>query len=421
MEHNNFWAAAGRAMAVATVMLIVALIWAPGAGAATEKVLHSFASGTDGSGPSFGLISDAAGNLYGARGFGGAYGQGTLFQLAPNPDSTWTFNVIHTFTGGEDGGNPGWSRLAIDPAGNLYGTTFYGGSYGVGVAFMMTPNLDGTWTENVLHQFTGGEDGGLPETTPVFDSSGNLYATAHTNTSGYRGGVVFKLSPNQDETWTETVLHQFTGGSDGSEPWAGVIFDTAGNLYGTTRYGGASGHGVVFMLTPNQDGSWTESVLHSFTGGKDGSDPSIAGLNFDAAGNLYGATERGGVPACGDGCGIVFEMLPGSKGRIFHSFTGGQDGGHPSGLVSFDTAGNMYETAWYGGAHGFGVVVKATPCSTQHADCVGWQKSVLYTFKGGEDGASPSMGVIVDGAGNVYGTTTAGGSNGAGVLFEITP
>ena len=287
MKNNKSWAVESSALAALTVTLFVTFMLVPHAWAAsTEKVLHSFTSNTDGSGPSFGLISDTAGNLYGARGQGGAYGWGTLFQLTPNPDSSWTFSVIHNFTGGEDGGNPGWGRLAMDAAGNLYGTTYYGGTYGLGVLFMMMPNPDGTWTENVLHQFTGGDDGYFPQTTPIFDSSGNLYATAHASGNGC--GVVFKLAPNPDRTWTESTLYQFACGRDGSEPWAGVVFDAAGNLYGTTRSGGTHRKGVLFTLTPNQDGSWTESVVHSFTGGKDGSDPSIAGLSFDGAGNLYG-------------------------------------------------------------------------------------------------------------------------------------
>jgi uncharacterized repeat protein (TIGR03803 family) len=421
MKNNKLCAVVSGALAAVTVTLIVNFMLVPPAWAAsTEKVLHSFTSNTDGSGSSFGLISDTGGNLYGARGQGGAYGWGTLFQLTPNPDSTWTFNVIHNFTGGEDGGNPGWGRLAMDATGNLYGTTYRGGTYGLGVVFKLTPNQDGSWTESTLYQFTGGDDGEGPETTPMFDNVGNLYATTTTSVLCYECGGVFKLAPNQDGSWTESTLYQFTGG-DGGESWAGVIFDTAGNLYGTTRNGGAYGDGIIFILTPNQDGSWTESALHQFTGGNDGADPSIAGLSFDGAGNLYGATERGGRPGCDDGCGIAFEIAPDTKGRILHRFTGNRDGGHPNGLVSFDTAGGLYETAWYGGAHGFGVVVKATPLLKPHADYVGWQKSVIYSFKGGKDGASPSMGVIVDGAGNVYGTTTAGGSNGAGVVYEITP
>ena len=331
--------------------------------AGTYNILHLF---TWAKGPIGNLIFDTAGNLYGTTGGGGSakcdHGCGTVWTLARNPKGTWTVSILHAFDGA-DGALP-YAGVIFDAAGNLYGTTLYGGAFstrtcpdGCGVVFKLAPNPDGTWTESVLHSFTGGADGEEPSAGVIFDTAGNLYGTTGGG-GAHSYGVVFKLAPSSDGTWTESVLYSFTGGADGGQPQAGVIFDAAGNLYGTTFYDGAYGYyGVVFKLTPSPDGTWTESVLHSFTGGADGCFP-LAGLIFDAAGNLYGTTYQGGA----DGYGVVFKLKPSSSGwseTVLHTFIGfGRD---PAGGVIFDPGGNLYGTAGNGNhAFDFGLVFEIT-------------------------------------------------------------
>jgi uncharacterized repeat protein (TIGR03803 family) len=280
-------------------------------------VLYSFTGGSDGGGPVGGLVFGAAGNLYGATIGGGASGHGVVFELTPNSDGSWAENVIHSFTG-KDGSYPDHGSLIFDTTGSLYGTTAHGAD-GYGVVFKLTPNTDGTWTETVLHRFTGGSDGGSPESTLIFDQSGNLYGTTHgggvsscKNSYTNGCGVVFKLAPGSDGTWTEQVLHHFRGGNDGATPFAGVVFDTSGNLYGTTLTGGnpscsewmGTRCGTVFELVPNSKGGWTEQVLHRFLGKPNGNP--YLGVVFDGLGNLYGMTSGDGT----GGFGGVFEITP---------------------------------------------------------------------------------------------------------------
>jgi uncharacterized repeat protein (TIGR03803 family) len=357
---------------VAVSLIVAALVVAPGAWAAsTFKILHVFRRFSGGHNAMGTLVSDAAGNLYGTTFNGGfvsntafcgttSEGCGVVFKLAPNPDGTWTEHVLHTFKGGSttDGGFP-LAGVILDAAGNLYGTTYSGGSStcmndwgpGCGVVFKLTHKSDGTWTEHVLHRFTGGKDGGSPFAGVILDAAGNLYGT---NT-----GVVFKLAPNPDGTWTEHVLHSFTGG-DGANPGAGVIFDAAGNLYGTTTYGGLSNVGVVFKLTHKSDGTWTEHVLYSFTGGGDGAYP-WAGVILDATGNLYGTTYYGGVGNFGQGNGVVFELTRSASGgwseRVLHAFLG--YGANPYAGLLRGASGNLYGTA-SGGTSG-GLVFEIKP------------------------------------------------------------
>jgi uncharacterized repeat protein (TIGR03803 family) len=225
--------------------------------------------------------------------------------------------------------------------------------------------------------------------------------------------------PNADGSWTQTALYSFNN-KDGAYPGGGgLIFDAAGNLDGTTENGGAHGWGTVFQLTPNADGSWKEKVLHSFTGGKDGRSPT-AGLIFDHAGNLYSTTEHGGrtLRYCNYGCGVVFELTPNADGswkeKVLHSFTGGKGGFIPNDLI-FDPAGNLYGTTNEGGAYEYGVVFTLTPTSTG-----GWTYRELHAFKDAP-GARPVGYLIVDGAGNLYGTTSGYDIETWGSVFEITP
>jgi len=237
----------------------------------------SLPEGADGGCPNGGLVFDAAGNLYGASWSGGAYGGGTVFELTPNPDKTWTESVLYDFTGGLDGSVPA-APLIIDAQGDLYGTALYGGT-GWGVVFKLTPNSGGTWTQSVLYTFAGTPDLGHAEGNVIFDAAGNLYGTAYEGGSAKCGGGgcggVFKLAPSQNGTWTESVLHRFNG-ADGADPQGGLVFDANGDLYGATvwsgHFGGCGNNrcGTIFELTPNPDGTWAIHFPHRFTGGKDG-------------------------------------------------------------------------------------------------------------------------------------------------------
>jgi uncharacterized repeat protein (TIGR03803 family) len=364
-------------------------------------VLDSFTA-ADGAQPLAGLIRDAAGNLYGTTAGGGAHGLGVVFKLGPSGTET----VLHSFAGfPTDGGGPN-AGLTRDAAGNLYGTTTFGGEDRLGVVFKLSPS--GTYT--ILYRFTGGADGANPYAGLVRDAVGNLYGTTFYGGAS-NAGVVFKLSP----TGTETVLYSFTGGADGAYPYAGLIRDAAGNLYGTTAGGGAfRTWGVVFKLGP----SGTETVLHSFAGPTDGGGPT-AGLTRDAAGNLYGTTTNGGE----GGLGVVFKLRSCGTYTVLHTFTGDGDGDGPfAGLVR-DAAGNLYGTTFRGGPSDNGVVFKVSPTGT------GYNFSVVYTFTGGADGGLPYAGLVQDAAGNLYGTTASGGATsgacghfgGCGVVFKLTP
>jgi uncharacterized repeat protein (TIGR03803 family) len=334
-----------------------------------EKVLHSF-SASDGFYPSASLIFDSVGNLYGSTALGGAYHYGMVFQLAPGAHGTWTETILHSFDG-TDGDQPR-AQLTFDKAGNLYGTTTFGGAYGHGAVFQLTPGANGVWTETVLRSFTlrAGLGPNEPFGNIVFDADGNLYGTTENGgPSGWSGGVVFELAPGAGGKWTEKIPHYFGNhGEDGYSPEAGLIFDTSGNLYSTTALGGAHNFGAVFQLTPDA-GKWNEKVLHSFNdNGKDGA-YAVSGLILDAAGNLYGTTNQGGTPgsACnGHGCGTVFDLQPGANGtwteKILHSFSDqGTDGTIPEAGLIRDAAGNLYGTTYTGGANNYGTVFKITP------------------------------------------------------------
>ena len=410
----------------------------------TEVVLHNFETPPNGAFPGASVIRDTPGNLYGTTINGGASNAGVVFKL----DTTGHQTVLYSFTGGADGGIP-YAGVIRDPAGNLYGTTAQAGALGWGVVF----KLDTTGHETVLYTFTGGADGADPLAGVILDSAGNLYGTTYQGGAA-NAGVVFKL----DTTGHETVLYSFctlSGCADGDFPNAGVIRDTAGNLYGTTTDGGASGFGVVFKL----DTTSHETVLHSFTGGTDGGQP-YAGVIRDPAGNLYGTTNIGGASSClPNGCGMVFKLSTTGHETVLHSFTGGADGGFPRAAVIRDTAGNLYGTTAYGGASNVGVIFKLDttghetvlysltgadgdkPLAGVIRDTAGNlygttqaggasnlgvvfkvdttdHETVVYSFPGGADG-DPYSSVVRDTAGNLYGTTVNGGAAGKGVVFKL--
>ncbi len=313
------------------------------------------------------------------------------------------YQVLHAFTGGKDGGGL-YSGLLLDKQGDVYGTA-------INTAFELTPHANGKWSLKVLHTFGEGNDGSGPQGPLIFGAAGNLYGA--TTTGGARHwGTVFRLTAGADG-WRETVLHSFGFTKYGCCPWAGVIMDSSSNLYGTA--------GVAFELSPTADG-WKETVLHDFTGQNgDGSD-AYAGLILDAAGNLYGETAMGGTgTGCGGGCGTVYELQPTSDGwkeHILHDFgTGGDNMAYPEGPLVLDNAGNLYGTAG-GGTHADGAVYKLTLQSDGR-----WKSTIIHSFTGGANGQSVGGGVVMDKAGNLYGTTTAGGSPNCecGLVYKLSP
>ena len=339
-------------------------------GSWTEKVLHSFNS-TDGAYPYAGLIFDAAGNLYGTTVRGGIHDDGAVFELTPKEGGGWTEKVLHSFGHGTDGTYP-FAGLIFDAAGNLYGTTYEGGIHGYGTVFELTPQEGGGWTEEVLHSFNlNGTDGAYPQASLIMDAAGNLYSTTYAGGIHLQSGcgsvgcgTVFEVSPREGGAWTETVLHSFNFNgtdTDGDEPYAGLIIDAAGNLYGTTIAGGIHNNGTVFELSPREGGGWLETVLHSFNlNGTDGAVP-YASLIMDAAGNLYGTTYDGGIHYSG----TVFELTPREGGgwteTVSHSFGNGTDGYEPYAGLIIDAAGNLSGTTVEGGIHGYGTVFEITP------------------------------------------------------------
>lgn len=329
-----------------------------------------------------------------------------------------TEKVLYSFSGGNDGEYPD-SDLVIDSAGNLYGTSVGGGDFDSGAVFELTPSGNG-WTETLLYSFTSGADGGQPYGGVALDAAGNLYGTAVVGGTGgaCEGGcgVAFKLT-NSGGTWAETVIHNFTGGNDGSGPGAGLTFDKNANLYGMTPTGGANGLGVIYELESDPSGGWRERVIHTFTGGKDGATGSAGRLLPDGTGNLYGVATVGGT----NGDGVAFELTPTQTGQwrltTLYAFKGRPDAGYPYGALTFDASGNLYGTTYYDGANGLGAVYKL---ALSHGT---WSETVLYSFRGGTDGSSPISNLVFDATANLYGTTSAGGAArcGCGTIFKLNP
>jgi uncharacterized repeat protein (TIGR03803 family) len=377
---------------------MVALLASALAHASTYELLYSFRCGTDGAYPFAGLAIDSLNNLYGTTSRGGAYGQGTVFKVS----SSGTETVLYSFPGFPTDGYYPASDLVRDSAGDLYGTTSYGGQFGGGTVF----EISAAGVESILYSFSGGTDGGNPNGL-VLSSSGNLFGTTYSG--GAHGfGTVFELLP----VGTETVLHSFANSTaDGSYPFAGLVMDSAGDLYGTTNTGGALGLGTLFDISAA--GSYT--VLHSFTGSPlDGANPA-ARLFLNAQGNLYGTTSFGGA----ENKGIVFEWSSAGVETVTHSFTGSVlDGGaQPGGLVG-DDSGNLYGTTLIGGTmgcanSGCGLIFDLAPNGSE---------SVLHYF-----GSPPADGhfsygsPIQDTAGNLYGTTYIAGRFQCGTVFKVAP
>ena len=416
------------ALALAT-LFVLAAAGSHSAQAQTFNVIHTFTGGDDGYQPTGTLTLDRAGNLYGTTTDLG--GPGTVFQLKRS-NGNWILNSLYTFLNSNDGFMP-LGGVVFGPNGTLYGTTYQGGTgsgggqcqQGCGTVFNLTPPARACrtalcgWTESAIYSFQGGSDGIDPNAALVFDQAGATYGT--TPRGGLAGeGIVFQLTLHSGE-WTESLLHTFAGvGRDGGYPESGMIFDSAGNLYGTTVDGGSFSAGTVFQLAPSGSG-WTTSTVHDFDGGNGGAGPQGA-LTFDGSGKFYGTTEGGGL----DDSGTVFELTF-SGGTwsfaVLYSVPAGSDNSGPQGNLAMDAAGNLYGATYDAGAHHDGNVFKLTPING------GWTYTSLHDFTGGADGANPLSGVTLDSNGNLYGTTTLGGMQGGnncntlgcGVVWEITP
>jgi uncharacterized repeat protein (TIGR03803 family) len=427
-----------RESSLLTLTLLIFLTGIPAASAQNFNVIHNFTGGADGSAPMAGLSMDHAGNLYGTTSSGGA-GHGTVFRLS-NPRGSWFLTPLYSFAGGMDGARP-MARVTIGPDGTLYGTTYESRATvctrnaACGTVFNLKPSgqsVFAPWIETVLHRFQGVPDGANPSGDVIFDQAGNLYGTTQFGGSldAYcftRGecGTVYELSPS-DGGWTENVIYSFDAGA--YVPNAGVIFDAAGNLYGTTLYCAPDCLGAVFELTP-VGSVWTETILYTFPafdphgdlnrattfngfpGGEGGGHYPAAGLVIDNSGDLYGATLAGGANGGGD----VFELtFNGSSWNlnVLSSLTGNMG---PYASLLRDAAGNLYGTTVQDGAFGQGNVFKLTPSNG------GWTYTSLHDFTGGEDGGLPYSSLVMDANGNLYGTASLGGSHGAGVVFQVSP
>jgi uncharacterized repeat protein (TIGR03803 family) len=350
----------------------------------TEKVLYSF-SGSFADPPS-GVIFGASGALYGTV-FGGTTGS-VAFELAASEGGVWTESILDDLPNGTylESASP----LLGDASGNLYGTTAGGGESGGGNVFELTPAIGGTWTQTILYSFDRNtKDGYFPLGGIIFDVAGNIYGvTEWGGTSG--NGTVFQLTPSGGGSFSEKILHSFSSsGEDGNNPEAVLTIDSAGNLYGTTTYGG-TGYGTVFELTPSSGGRWTEKILHRFSNnGKDGFWPA-SGLVFDAHGNLYGVTPWGWVfgTTTSPG-GTVFQLSPSANGgwaeKIIHNFGNGGNGTTAFGVI-VDSSGNLYGSTISGGAFNYGAVFELSPST----DGI-WTERTIYSFhdNASNDGAQP--------------------------------
>jgi uncharacterized repeat protein (TIGR03803 family) len=386
---------------------------APAVSASTTEVIYSFLGDDDGEYADTDVAIDGAGNLYGTTVLGGDFASGTVFQLAPVAGS-WVHNVVYSFTSGADGAEP-YKGVTVDAAGNLYGTAVAGGSGscegGCGVAYKLT-NSGGVWTQTVLHAFTGGLDGSGPGARLTVDGKGNLYGMAPTG-GAYGAGTIYQLHQSPNGNWRLKVIHAFTGGADGATGSAGQMIARGGHLYGAATAGGAYGSGTVFQLTPRPTGEWDFRVIYSFQGQPDAGFP-YGGLLFDSAGNLYGTTYYDGA----NDLGSVYQLTPSVSGewaeKVLYSFKSNGDGNSSISNLVLDTAGNLYGTTSEGG-NGSGTIFALSQRGG------GWVEKVLHSFTGSPDGAFPYTGMVPGLAGEFYGATVHGGANGDGAIYKFTP
>jgi hypothetical protein len=445
----KLWSMFCAKLLLSFVALGTLLFTGQAASAQSETTLYDFTGGTNGGAPEAGLIVDAQGHLYGTASGGGlpggclfSLGCGTVFELSGSTAGGWTLTTIYTFQGGADGGDPD-STLLMDGSGNLFGETLGGGgststclNVGCGTIFELSPDGSGEWTKKTLHEFLGGQDGSGPDGGLVLDAAGNLYGTTIQGggtcaVTSAGCGIAFELIPQAGGRWKEAILHRFgISSTDGFAPSGGMVFDARGNLFGTAGSGGSTstecgvfGCGTVFELTQNA-GKWTEKTLHAFDS-TDGMNPE-SGVTISSAGNIYGTTFQGGT---GLG-GLVFELTPQGSGwrfNVLHQFNSFAAGVRPEAGVVLDAVGNLYGATEFGGndleqcrlgsENGCGAIyeLSATAFGT-------WKYTVLYLFSGNGDGNFAGATPVLDGEGNLYGTTIYDGLVvGSGSVFEVTP
>ncbi|HUI84805.1 MAG TPA: choice-of-anchor tandem repeat GloVer-containing protein [Candidatus Binatia bacterium] len=405
-----------HAIAVALFALLAGNSWA-----STETILYSFTGGADGSNPASQLVFDSAGNAYGTTVTGGPSDCGVVFQLTPTGQGQYQQTVLHSFNCFDDGKNP-YGGVTLDSAGNLYGTTAAGGTGGVcvgdgcGVVYKLT-HSGGGWTETVLYSFLDAPDAGGPGSAVVFDAAGDLLGTAPDG-GAFGVGAVYQLTSSNGQ-WSERIIHDFTGGDDGSTGFLGRLLpDAFGNFYGVTELGGANGAGTVFKLAPASGGAWTFSTLYAFGSQPDAAFP-YGGLIADRNGNLYGTSYFGGT----FGAGAVFRVGPGPgiggwRDAVLYSFQGSTDGANPTSTLVFTPTGRLLGTTSAGGDSGCdcGVIFALSPTGVNR-----WLETVLHTFGAPPDGEYSYYGLTPDGAGHYFGTTAAGGVHNQGSVFELTP
>jgi uncharacterized repeat protein (TIGR03803 family) len=408
-----------------------------------EKVLYGFKGGSDGGEPE-GMVMDKPGNLYGAAQTGGRGGNincfgngcGFVYKLARTAGGGWKKTNLYSFTGKDDGGVP-VGNLAIDAKGNLYGVTEQGGTggcnsvlgNGCGVVFRLSPNSNGKWDYAVIWNFgenSNGDDGNYPNAGVVFDKAGNLYGTTTFGGSFVCDcGIVYQLKPQSGGSWTENILYLFEGisqgGTDVSFPDSDVFVDTKGNIFGTGTGGGDvncnDGCGGVFELVPQSGGSYKETVLHVFTGSPDGFQPE-GGVLADSKGNIYGTTSSGGNPGCDNnfGCGTVFELRKSAKGYREHVIFrfNGQNGYQPVADLTIDSKDKLYGTTYNGGTDNSGIVFLLA------REAGRWKETILYSFTG-QDGYGPDAVLTKDRKGGFFSNTAFGGASGQGTVFQLLP
>ena len=413
-----------RFMSWVLSVLAVAATLVRGAGATNPpQMIYSFSGGPDGEYTDTDLVIDQAGNIYGTSVQGGAYGSGTVWQLSPSA-SGWIHTVLYDFRGGQDGGEP-YKGVALDKHGNLYGTAGVGGKYvgpcsdtGCGVVFKLA-HSNGAWIFRVIHSFVGGSDGYGPGSPLVVDRHGNVYGMTPTGgTNACACGVVFQLEPEAGGHWEFTVIHAFAGGNDGIGGSAGrPLLDRAGNLYSVSTAGGAKGKGIAFQLRRTDAGTWKEKVLYTFKGQPDAGFP-YSGLIPDQEGNLYGTTYYDGA----NNLGSVYKLSREEDGKwketVLYSFRGGADGDGSIGTLVFDVKGNLYGTTSEGGSAvcGCGTIFKLAPLGLGQ-----WKESVVYRFKGSPQPGFAYNGMAADSGGKLFGATVHGGPTDDGTIYKLVP
>jgi len=408
-----------RLSGLALAVCLLGAAYAQPALAAKTSTIYSFTAGADGAFPRGGVITDDQGNFYGATAGGGTGSSGVVYQLSKAKGSAWVQTTLYAFTGGDDGGLP-QAGLLRDGQGNLYGTTYQGGSAGNGVVYQLSPPKQGetAWTQKVLWTFSGGNDGSQPTCALIMDAAGNLYGTTNWGGTGVVG-TVFKLSPPADggKRWTQTVLYNFTGNNDGGQPSGQMLLGSDGNLYGTTAGYGQFNLGNVFKLSATGGDHWDFSVLHAFSGDSDGEVPR-AGLIQGPDGRIYGVTA-----GFARSFGTVFALdTSGSNYQVLWHVAGQQgfEGNGPWQELSMDDSGTLYGATYADGESNAGEIFQLKPPKNGQGS---WTAKVLHTFQLDANGEFPMTKVLVQ-KGKLYGTAMGtAGQNGfwPGIVWRIKP